>query len=261
MLPPPPSWETSLYAERLKTILACDLLPMQLQKLESTVASPPTKTRPPKDSLSRMHRRTKPYTVRFDPKSTKGGDGMPDWDVSGGSQLTRTGRPAKHGGSSGMLNAYEEEVPSLDSEKENLVDGVVMNETQDAPNIGRMERGGSREATLGHGTSGTQQSSPQPEVSRQTNAQTSPIQSALQKASSAYADPLCLSPASDPNTAGSSPHRGTHTQKHHSNAKAIFGPPVSFGKESTKPLDVHPSAPPVLGSEVCDSPLLIILPL
>ena len=232
---------------------------MQLQKLESTVVSPPTKAKPPKDSHSKMHRRTKPYTVHFDPKSTKGGG---SWEVSGGPQLPGTGRPTKRaGGSSGLPNAYQEEGPSLDSEKEKLVEGVVLNETKEPLTTGRTEQEGGGEVNLGRGTAGAQQSSPQPEVSRLMNAQASPIQSALQKASSAYADPLSLSPASsNPNTAGSSPHRGTHMQKHHSNAKAIFGQPVSFGKESAEPPDVHSRAP-VLGSEVCSNLLLVILPL
>ena len=209
---------------------------MQLQRLESTAACPPTSERPLVNSVLRNHRITKPYTVRFDPKSTKSGESVPLMDTS--ADLPQT------------LHVYHGEGPSVD-EKENLVEGVVLNDTKELPTGGKREHEDRGETRTGGGVSGTQRVAPQQEAASEMNTQTSPIQAALQRAHSAKTDFLSLSPVSNPNTAGSSPHHRGHSEKLHSNVNAVFGPPVSFSAWNAQPSAVHPR-PPLPGSEVRD---------
>ena len=202
---------------------------MQLQRLESTAAYLPTSERPLMNSVLRNHRITKPYTVRFDPGSTRGGENVSLKDASGVPPQT--------------LHVYYGNGPSVD-EKENLVEGVVLNDTKDLPTGGRKEHEGRGETRTGGGISGTQHVASQQEATGEPNTQTSPIQAALQRAHSAKTDSLSLSPVSNPNTAGSSPHRRAH-----SNANAVFGPPVSFSAWKAQQSTVH-QRPPLPGPEV-----------
>ena len=198
--------------------------------MESGAAYPPTNERPLINSVLRNHRITKPYTVRFDPGSTKGGENISLKDTSGGSPQT--------------VHVYHGNGPSVD-EKENLVEGVVLNDTKDLPTGGRKEHEDRGETRMGGGgISGTQCVAPQQEATGEPNTQTSPIQVALQRAHSTKTDSLSLSPVSNPNTAGSSPHR-----RPHSNVNAVFGPPVSFSAWKAQPSTVH-QRPPLPGPEV-----------
>lgn len=142
---------------------------------------------------------------------------------------------------------------SEDSEKENVVDGPVLNSAEGREGGGNMDHG-----DLNFSTSPPVRGSPLPPpgLSAPCSSSSHTLPRSSHTLPSAASLSSHYSPASNPNVIAFSPSRPQHS---HSNARAVFGPPVSYGDGRPTRTEVASYLVPVLVANPLFSPPLSLL--